>query len=62
MIAYKATAIVTPNSDMSCSLLWIDLRAELKVASEPRGRSEALLFRGKNALAAAISDKPSAGD
>jgi hypothetical protein len=28
----------------------------------PRGRSEALLSRAKNALAASISDKPAAGD
>jgi hypothetical protein len=38
--------IVTLNSNTPCLLLWMGLRAE----------------EGKNAIGAAISDKPSAGD
>jgi hypothetical protein len=35
VFTYKDTAIVTPNSDTPCSLLWMDLRAELMVVSVP---------------------------
>ena len=59
---YRDTAIVTPNSDTPCSLLWMDLQAEADGGACARGRFEALLSRVKNALAAAISGKPSAGD
>jgi hypothetical protein len=35
VFTYKNTAIVTANSDTPCSLLWMDLRAELMVGSVP---------------------------
>ena len=54
VLTYKGAAIVTANKDMPCSLLW--------TSGLPRGRSETLPSRAKYALAASISDKPSAGD
>jgi hypothetical protein len=35
VFTFKDTAIVTPGSDTPCSLLWMDLRAELMVVSVP---------------------------